>query len=52
MFDENIAELAPKIVSNPKIATIEIPMPDFETRKTVVAQTDSRLSEEDSLAGA
>ncbi len=44
---ENIAELAPKIVSNPKISTIEIPMPDFETRKEVVKQTDSRLSEED-----
>lgn len=48
LIAENIAELAPKIVSNPKITTIEIPMPDFETRKQVVAQTDSRLSEEDS----
>jgi SpoVK/Ycf46/Vps4 family AAA+-type ATPase len=47
LIAENIAELAPKIVSNPKIATIEIPMPDFETRKTVVAETDSRLSVED-----
>ena len=47
LIAENIAELAPKIVSNPKITTIEIPMPDFETRKEVVKQTDSRLSEED-----
>ncbi|MBS1797854.1 MAG: ATP-binding protein [Acidobacteria bacterium] len=44
---ENIAELAPKIVSNPKIATIEIPMPDFFTRKQTVALTDERLTEED-----
>lgn len=47
LIAENIAELAPKIVSNPKISTIEIPMPDFETRKKVVELTDSRLSEED-----
>ena len=47
LIAENIAELAPKIVSNPKVTTIEIPMPDFETRKEVVKQTDSRLSEED-----
>ena len=48
LIAENIAELAPKIVSNPKISTIEIPMPDFETRKQVVAQTDARLTDEDS----
>jgi len=47
LIAENIAELAPKIVSNPKISVLEIPMPDFETRKAVVAQTDSRLSKED-----
>lgn len=47
LIAENIAELSPKIVSNPKIATIEIPMPDFETRKKVVQITDPRLSEED-----
>lgn len=47
LIAENIAELAPKIVSNPKISTIELPMPDFETRKKVVELTDSRLSEED-----
>jgi len=47
LIAENIAELSPKIVSNPKISTIEIPMPDFDTRKQVVKLTDSRLSEED-----
>lgn len=47
LIAENIAELAPKIVSNPRVAVIEIPMPDIETRKNVVAQTDKRLSEED-----
>ena len=54
LIAENIAELAPKIVSNPKISTIEIPMPDFETRKKIVNLTDARLSEEDfrSLRGS
>jgi transitional endoplasmic reticulum ATPase len=47
LIAENIAELAPKIISNPKISVIEIPMPDFETRKSVVANTDSRLTKED-----
>lgn len=47
LIAENIAELAPKIVSNPKISTIEIPMPDFETRKKIVELTDKRLSKED-----
>ncbi len=48
LIAENIAELSPKIVSNPKISVIEIPMPDYETRREVVKQTDSRLSDEDS----
>jgi len=48
LISENIAELAPKIVSNPKVAVIEVPMPDFETRRQVASQTDSRLSAEDS----
>ena len=47
LIAENIAELAPKIVSNPKVSVIEIPMPDLETRREVVRQTDPRLSEED-----
>jgi SpoVK/Ycf46/Vps4 family AAA+-type ATPase len=47
LISENIAELAPKIVSNPKVAVIEIPMPDFQARQQVVANTDARLSEED-----
>lgn len=47
LIAENIAELAPKIISNPKVSVIEIPMPEFETREQVVKLTDSRLSEED-----
>ncbi|MDQ3801977.1 MAG: AAA family ATPase [Acidobacteriota bacterium] len=47
LISENLSELSPKIVSNPKVAVIEVPMPDAETRRRVVEQTDSRLSKDD-----
>ena len=31
---ENLTDLAPKLVSNPKVAVVEIPMPDRETSRT------------------
>lgn len=33
---ENLSELHPKLVSNPKIATVHLPMPDEDTRKRVI----------------
>lgn len=47
LISENLSELSPKIVSNPKVAVIEVPMPDAETRRKIVEQTDARLSKED-----
>jgi len=44
---ENLSDLAPKIVSNPKVAVVDIPMPDRATRKTVARIADSRLTEKD-----
>jgi SpoVK/Ycf46/Vps4 family AAA+-type ATPase len=44
---ENIAELAPKLVSNPKVAVIEVPMPDRETRQRAAQLADARLTEAD-----
>jgi AAA+ superfamily predicted ATPase len=44
---ENLLELAPKIVSNPKVAVVEVPMPDKEARKLAARVADSRLSERD-----
>src|SRR5262245_48271351 len=41
---ENLTELAPKIVSNPKVAVVEIPMPDLETRKEAARHADARLT--------
>ncbi len=41
---ENLTELAPKIVSNPKVAVVEIPMPDQETRRAAARIADERLT--------
>src|SRR5205809_959930 len=40
LIAENLTELAPKIVSNPKVAVVEIPMPEHETRKAAAARAD------------
>jgi hypothetical protein len=37
LLAENLSELHPKLVSNPKIATVRVPMPDEETRLKVIA---------------
>jgi len=39
MLAENLSELHPKLVSNPRIATVRVPMPDEPTRKAVVTLT-------------
>ena len=44
---ENLTDLAPKIVSNPKVAVVEVPMPERETRKAAAMLADSRLTERD-----
>ena len=41
---ENLTELAPKIVSNPKIAVVEVPMPDRDTRRAAALVADPKLS--------
>ena len=45
LIAENLPDLAPKLVSNPKVAIIEIPMPDEATRRAVVRLSDRRLSD-------
>jgi len=45
LIAENLPDLAPKLVSNPKVAIIEIPMPDEATRRAVVQLSDRRLSD-------
>jgi SpoVK/Ycf46/Vps4 family AAA+-type ATPase len=47
LIAENLAELSPKLVSNPKVAVVDIPMPDRETRKAAAALADPMLSEKE-----
>jgi SpoVK/Ycf46/Vps4 family AAA+-type ATPase len=47
LISENLTDLAPKIVSNPKVAVVEVPMPDAETRKAAAKLADARMSEKD-----
>jgi SpoVK/Ycf46/Vps4 family AAA+-type ATPase len=47
LIAENLAELSPKLVSNPKVAVVDVPMPDRETRKAAAALADRSLSEKE-----
>jgi transitional endoplasmic reticulum ATPase len=47
LISENLSELAPKIVSNPKVAVVQVPMPDRDTRREVARLSDPRLSDKD-----
>jgi AAA+ superfamily predicted ATPase len=44
---ENLSELSPKIVSNPKVGVVEVPMPDLETRRAAIRLADARLADKD-----
>jgi transitional endoplasmic reticulum ATPase len=45
ILTENLSEIAPKVVSNPKVGVIEVPMPDAAMRRAVSMATDPRMSE-------
>jgi transitional endoplasmic reticulum ATPase len=45
IITENLSEIAPKIVSNPRVGVIEVPMPDAPLRRAVAKTADPRLSE-------
>ena len=47
LISENLAELAPKLISNPKVAVVEVPMPDHATRREATRLADSRLTDKD-----
>jgi transitional endoplasmic reticulum ATPase len=47
LISENLTELAPKLISNPKVAVVEVPMPDHATRREAAKLADSRLTEKD-----
>ncbi len=47
LVTENLAEISPKIVSNPKVGVLEIPMPDLDTRRSAARLADPRLTDKD-----
>ena len=47
LIAENLTELAPKLVANPKIAVVELPMPDGDERKAAVRVANKQLDEKD-----
>ncbi|HEX8421939.1 MAG TPA: AAA family ATPase [Pyrinomonadaceae bacterium] len=47
LVTENLSELSPKLVSNPKVAVVEVPMPDVETRKRAASVANPKLGERD-----
>lgn len=46
---ENLSELSPKLVSNPKVAVVAIPMPNLDARRRTALIADPRLPEEEAL---
>lgn len=47
LIAENLAEVAQKIVSNPKVGVVEIPMPDLEARRNTARLADPSLTEKE-----
>ncbi len=47
LISENLTELAPKLISNPKVAVVEVPMPDHAARREAAMLADTRLTEKD-----
>ncbi len=53
LVTENLSELSPKLVSNPKVAVVEVPMPDAETRAAAASarQPEARRARRAPLRG-
>jgi SpoVK/Ycf46/Vps4 family AAA+-type ATPase len=44
LIAENLTDVASKLISNPKVAVVEVPMPDRDTRLAAALAADSALS--------
>ncbi len=44
---ENLSELNPRLVSNPRVATVRVPMPDKSERAAAIRLLDGNLPDED-----
>src|SRR6266436_3340173 len=47
LIAENLTDLAPKLVANPRVAVVRIPMPDLAARRAVAQLADPQLSDKD-----
>jgi transitional endoplasmic reticulum ATPase len=47
LIAENLTELAPKLISNPKVSVVEIPMPDRDTRRSAARHADPTLTDKE-----
>lgn len=47
LIAENLTEVAPKLVSNPKVAVVDVPMPDADTRAAAARLADPRLADKE-----
>ncbi|HEV7488275.1 MAG TPA: AAA family ATPase [Thermoanaerobaculia bacterium] len=47
LISENLTDLASKLISNPKVAVVEVPMPDRDTRRSAALIADKQLSDKE-----
>ena len=47
LLAENLTELSPKILSNPKVGVVEVPMPDRDARRAAARLADPRLADKE-----
>ena len=47
LITENLTDLSAKLVANPRVAVVPIPMPDLEARRAVARLADPQLTESD-----
>src|SRR5580704_13593703 len=47
LITENLTDLSPKLVANPRVAVVRVPMPDVEARRAVARSADPQLSDAD-----
>lgn len=46
LLTESLVELHPRIVSNPRVAAVEVPLPDLAERSAVIRQVDASIDTE------
>ena len=47
LVSENLTDLSSKLISNPKVAVVEVPMPERDTRRAAALIADNQLSDKE-----